>query len=199
MSKIRMSKLTSPSELTDYSREHLTYEIKMLMFLANSPTLKQVNEDDNQYSKRMAHVESFVLHLRNLIDFFEPLSPRNDDVIVTDFLPFQTKISSPTEKLEKARIRANKELAHLTADRQSGSPETKEWASDLLNDLSILLSEFIDKADNNYLASKTIDIIKQFIKDYPPMSLTKKTDATKNEGINSIVIGWTGPRQRDIE
>lgn len=168
----------------------------MLMVLANSVPAKKLNETAEQWSHRMSSIESFVLHLRNLLEFFEPHFPQNDDVIATDFLASSTELLCPSKKLKDARIRANKEISHLTAGRQFGSPKTKEWSCDLLNDLSITLCDFTDKADHNRLAPETIHVIRQFIDCYPLPPLDSESCPLNEVEKDSPAIGWTGPSER---
>jgi hypothetical protein len=51
-------------QLLDYSGEHLYYELQMLLLVAHSLPGKADNFE------RSAFIESFAIHLRNLIDFF---------------------------------------------------------------------------------------------------------------------------------
>lgn len=94
-----------------------------------------------------AFVESFGIHLRNLIDFFYE-GGRNDDVTARDFLDAPTAWTPNTpERLEKARIRVNKELSHLTQSRKSGSPPEKKWETvALLKDIDVIAKDFSTKS-----------------------------------------------------
>lgn len=168
MTKIRNPELNTGPELIKYSGEHLTYEIDMLLFIAGFFIPMQSTKGEKQFIQiNSAIVECFVLHFRNLVEFLEPNNLRDDDVIAKDFLPINTELTPLSQRLKDARKRANKEMAHLTTARQFGSPKTKEWSTGLLNDLSIFLNEFIEKADSNFLSPLTISSIKRFILCYP--------------------------------
>jgi len=59
-----------------------------------------------------ALLESFGIHLRNLIDFFYTSRLKPDDVIAEDFCPGWSETISGT--LKAAKEGANKEISHLT-------------------------------------------------------------------------------------
>ena len=71
----------------------------------------------------------FGIHLRNLIDFLftPPGEEHPDDVIAADFCPSWNEAISV--KLDAARVRANKEVSHLTPLRKAGFDPTKPWTS----------------------------------------------------------------------
>ena len=78
-----------------------------------------------------AMVESFTLHTRNLIDFFWPDGRNSDYVLAEDFLldPGEWKKNRPklSPLLKKSRIRAHKEIAHLSYDRLLVGESSKNW------------------------------------------------------------------------
>jgi hypothetical protein len=113
-------------EFLDYSREHLLYELQMFRLVARAlPTTP-----DN--FERYALIESCAIHTRNLIDFFYNKSPMADDVIAADFFGNATtwKVTIPSS-LDQARVRANKEVSHLTLQRKSGAHPDKAWPLDV--------------------------------------------------------------------
>lgn len=99
------------------------YEIwmfnKMVEFLLTQPP----HPGNPQYN---ALVESFVQHMRNLIEFFYPSEKVHPDTIIAaDFFsnPSQWRRKWP-DLIKTANLRANKLLAHLTYDRIK---DNKEW------------------------------------------------------------------------
>jgi hypothetical protein len=115
----------------DYSGEHIGYEIEMLRW--NADTLRQGGLSRTQGN---ALLESWVSHLRNLIEFLYEDAPRPRDVTAADFFPnpgawqgIRTPISTT---IKDARVRANKEISHLTTDRIAGAPTHKKWDTDQL-------------------------------------------------------------------
>jgi hypothetical protein len=72
-------------------------------------------------------IESFMAHLRNLIEFMFTLKPGDTDVAAVDFCAPGAWKPVITQTLSDAKRRVNKELAHLTTERISGSPLRKQW------------------------------------------------------------------------
>jgi hypothetical protein len=109
----------SDPELIAFSGEHLLYEFQLLLFsgqeLGRGPTPVM----------RSVLIKSFVIQLRNLIDFFYTPRAKEDDVIAADFYPGWNETISNTLKIAKER--ANKELSHLTLGRKSGFDPSKPW------------------------------------------------------------------------
>jgi len=92
------------------------YEIWMFNEMVNSLLTQLPQPGNPQYN---ALVESFVQHMRNLIEFFCPSDKVHPDTIIaSDFFsnPSQWEKKWP-DSLRKANSRANKLLAHLTYDR----------------------------------------------------------------------------------
>ena len=78
-----------------------------------------------------ALLESFAIHLRNLIDFFytPPGKARDDHLVAADFFdsPTAWDPGAITKSLADARERANKEISHITYKRKSATDQTKPW------------------------------------------------------------------------
>ncbi len=137
--------------LLTYSGEHVFYEVRMMAFPAeiksgriNPPIFSDV---DVQKNIKNILVESFGLHLRNLIDFLYIDKPQETDVIAGDFLSTGTWAAlrpALSSKLDSARKRANKELAHLTTNRITGSPLEKKWdILGLVGEIKVPLKKFV--------------------------------------------------------
>jgi len=120
--------------LLEYSAEHVKYEFDMFLWLAQVCGNSAVRlgapsaADGNRLSNVL--IESFAVHVRNVIDFLYLGNPKPTDVVAADFFASEewAKIRpciSP--RLSAARVRANKEIAHLTTDRITGSPPEKVW------------------------------------------------------------------------
>ena len=77
-------------------------------------------------------LESFAIHLRNLIDFFytPPNHARNDDLVAADFFdpPTSWNPGPISKSLSDARERANKEISHITYKRKSATDPTETLA-----------------------------------------------------------------------
>jgi hypothetical protein len=119
------------ADLFLYSEEHVSYEIDMFFGMTEmlSPPNK-IGAGSIAEAKRLnfAMIEAFVVHLRNLIDFLYINNPQPTDVVASDFCAAWQTIRPPISMtLESARVRANKELAHLTTTRLTGAPPAKRW------------------------------------------------------------------------
>jgi len=145
----------SDSQLIEFSGEHLLHELSMFWELTailpgRSPGLET-----------SALLESWVIHLRNLIDFFCQLG-RSDDVTAQDF--FDTPGAWPPTTpvvLEKARGRANKELSHLTLARKSGNPPEKAWpVNELFGEIETIAKDFAAKASDRKFHAKVREFLR---------------------------------------
>lgn len=126
----RSDEVLTDEYLREYSREHLWYEISMLFdtgrSLPNGVTSPVVEFVTN------AVLESFAIHLRNLLDFFYPANkPRKDDVVAASY--FDSRILASdfpalSDRLREARTRAHKQVSHLTTGRVFGNPVEKNLA-----------------------------------------------------------------------
>ncbi len=107
-----------------------------------------------------ALVESFGIHLRNLIDFFYRPG-RLDDVTAQDFLDATTVWSrGEPASLTDAHRRANKELSHLTQARKSGAPPEKEWDTiSLAKEIESVAKDFAVTASHKKLHSKVREFL----------------------------------------
>ena|ERR1039458_224980 len=106
-----------------------------------------------------AALESFAVHLRNLIDFFYKQPQPPDDVAALDFYDPPTGWApgamSPT--LEVARERANKEISHITFKRKSGMTPDKPWAvGGLFNEIHVVAQKFASGASPKKLHQDVI-------------------------------------------
>jgi hypothetical protein len=143
-------------QLMDYSGEHLMHELSMFWELAAILPGKKASTETS------ALVESFGVHLRNLIDFFYRPGQK-DDVTAQDFLeqPTSWKPVEPSS-LTAAHVRANKELHHLTQARISGSPPQKAWDTRGLRDeIEVVAKEFALNASPKKLHKKVIEFLQR--------------------------------------
>jgi hypothetical protein len=120
-----------------YAHEHLRYEAQMFAEARNA--LPREGAKGFRYNLL---VEGTVLHFRNLCDFFyPPVKFNGDDVTAKDYVPSWGNPDLP-ESLNGARIRANKELAHLTTRRRADLSD-KSWDREL-QELTIALRPVIE-------------------------------------------------------
>jgi hypothetical protein len=109
--------------LLAYSEEHVVYEFDMFLWLARvCGSGARLGAPTATDAARLSNVliESFVVHLRNVIDFLYLDRPKPTDVVAADFFDpsvWEGLRPAISATLESARVRANKEIAHLTTER----------------------------------------------------------------------------------
>ena len=147
-------KKRTPNELGRVS-EHLHYEVQMLL----------VSEITGQGTLHNALVESFAIHLRNMLDFLWHNKPKrkSDWVIAADFFPspsdwekLRPEISQP---LLDSRVRAAKEIAHLTYARLAVEPAEKDWdVRQIANEVTRVVETFIRHVPMQFLGPKCTEL-----------------------------------------
>jgi hypothetical protein len=117
-----------------YSAEHVQYEIDMFFglvgVLSDPSTGLGAPRPEDVPRLRNIMVESCVMHLRNLVDFLYLDRPQSSDVIAADFFrqtEWENLRPAISGILDAARVRANKEMAHLTTSRIAGASVEKAW------------------------------------------------------------------------
>ncbi len=136
---------------------HLRYEYQMLLATARLIQAGGLPSDHGY-----ALLESWVLHVRNLIDFF--YTPKKlDDIVMMEFTNDGQGIGDfpkITTELEMARERANKEMAHLTYSRVGKSDADKQWA---VGKITVQLIErvkaFADLVADNGIATELKEML----------------------------------------
>jgi hypothetical protein len=139
-------------QLLDYSEEHLRYEFQMLRFVAEKiPSAEGF--------ARSALIESFAVHFRNLADFFYPNKLLADDLTAADFFdsPSAWNPTAASKLLDESRVRANKEISHITYQRKGERDPTKPWqVSSLLHEIEALAQQFAATASRQKLHQSVI-------------------------------------------
>ena len=153
-------KKRTPDELRRVS-EHLHYEVQMLLGSAQA----LASETTADGTLRNALVESFAIHFRNMLDFLWPDKPKrkSDWVIAADFFPspsdwekLRPEISQP---LLDSRVRAAKEIAHLTYARLAVEPEEKDWdVRQIANEVTRVVETFIRHVPMQFLGPKCTEL-----------------------------------------
>jgi hypothetical protein len=128
------------SDLLAFSQAHLLYELQIFRWIVE-------NFPRETSFRRSVFVESFAIHLRNLIDFFynSPALAREDDIVAADFfdVPTRWNLGVLPITLENARERANKEISHITYKRKAATDPTKPWpVADLYEEINNLALQF---------------------------------------------------------
>lgn len=157
----------SDAYLVTYSEEHVVYEFDMFLWLAQvcgSGARLWAPSPADAARLHNVLIESIVVHLRNVIDFLYLDKPKATDVVAADFFApgaWEGLRPAISVTLEAARVRANKEVAHLTTDRITGSPPEKAWDfTSLANEIRPLMRLVVQHALAARLSPKVSAVIR---------------------------------------
>ena len=119
----------------------LFYAAEMFQNCAIFLARKQYDNETMQH----ALLESFLIHTREVLEFFYPTSKTQDDndtIVAADFFDQGGwRIPAETDMLKNARTRLNKQLAHLSYSRPRLEPN---WNVSLIHrDIQALFLEFM--------------------------------------------------------
>jgi len=107
-----------------------------------------------------ALVESWVVHLRAIVDFvFPPKSVNPDDVVAADFFDrpsdWEAALPAMSEALTRGRRRAAKEIVHLSYRRIGINHEDKQWHFvALAAEVEPLMAHFLRQVPKNRLGPR---------------------------------------------
>jgi len=105
----------------------LYYEVDML----NETARALSSQKNNGVFLNNALLESFLIHLRNLIDFLYLPKCNKDDILAQDFFPnpedWLKLRPKQGESLDTAKRKTNKLLAHLTYSRLRIPKDQAKW------------------------------------------------------------------------
>jgi len=142
----------SEQQLKEYLEEHYHYEIAMLAFSFQQLLENQRPPDQN---KNNMAIECFLLHARNLYEFYYH-SPNKDYSRATNFiLDWDKYRPAKTTAIKEQENRINLELSHLTYKRIAGSTPEKQWNyGNLYNDYLIITKTFLEHLPKQYIGGK---------------------------------------------
>ena len=156
--------LSNP-ELIAYSKEHVHYEVWMLVECVNLLSRRPFETESEVVATLLRNTvtESFAIHLRNLVDFLYPgTHVKPTDVLADDFFPQGKRpaaFPAIPSKLQAARERAHKQVSHLTTGRLNPGDPGKEWRGELVIETLNVLVEFVRQASPNKLDRSVIDYV----------------------------------------
>jgi hypothetical protein len=101
----------SPSELDDYARRHIAYEVRMLLAQIRHLETDFPNGPTNEIGDAL--IEAPIVHLRLFDDFFRKAAPHDDDVLALHWEPNW----QPRSVLTEAERDETNQHAHLVARR----------------------------------------------------------------------------------
>jgi len=118
------------------SSNDLIYELKMFFDVVEVIKIihSELIESPVREVIKNTIVESFAIHLRNILHFLYAENPKPSDLNANDFVLdeeiWKKTCSVAPDGLEKYIIRANTEVAHLSYERIKVSVATKSWPFD---------------------------------------------------------------------
>ncbi|MGB7434248.1 MAG: hypothetical protein WBR26_01190 [Candidatus Acidiferrum sp.] len=174
-------------QLLDYSEEHLMYELNILQWL-----VEEIPKTSESF-QLSAYLESFTVHLRALTDFLYPpqANPQADDLVAGHFFDAANPWNpGPVpQKLEGARTRMNKEVAHITYKRKAGMDPDKPWpVTELFKEILPVLKTFATTASAQKLHAKVIAWAKA---DAGKMVIVAVNASTQSTNTAAVVISNT--------
>lgn len=148
------------SERKEYLNEHFMYEVKMLFFaLRFIERLNKLKKTDENIMCSNLALEGFLLHARNLLEFFYKNFKKNSDRVsawhffdneacYNQLLPIKTPAIEIVEK------RVNNEITHLGVKRFSSTID-KQWDTvTILHDFMSLVKIFLDNLPGEYYSDE---------------------------------------------
>lgn len=125
-----------------------------------------------------ATLESFVIHVRNLIYFLYATKPKQDHVVAHDYFDSPNEWANvrlqKSQDLQKGEIRSNKEVTHLSYERIKITPKMKQWTYvDIANEIAKGFNAFLENVDKaklgkEWFLEKLIDYEKDIKYQDPP-------------------------------
>jgi hypothetical protein len=142
-------KRRKPAELRAASGD-LYYEYDMLCVLETLLRPKGIGK--SHLGKGL--LEAFLVHVRNLYDFFFPRRARRQDLLAEDFFPTPRGWNGVRGKipigLRKDRPRIDVMLSHLSYSRQD--IKQSEWhCTRIKNDVQGVMKRFLDSVSEEFL------------------------------------------------
>jgi len=145
--------------LSDFSGEHLRYEIEMLYGV----TAQLVAGQKDPYIHN-GLLESFVIHASNIHDFFYKPQIKADDVKAVHYMADPKKwrkvLPVQSEAFKRFNKKRNKWVMHLSYRRLEVEPGERRWGSpELTRELTKLVDLFLDYADPHRLDPKIFEMM----------------------------------------
>lgn len=154
------------------------YEIQMFY-----STRDLIPTDQIQRNKVLLNtvIQSWAIHARNLLHFFYPIKPRDDDVLAKHYLPVPVQDTwtgklpdHQNDEYERIRTRVDKQVVHLTFQRAEVRSDEKSWRQDIeivTRIIETALLSWFQQADCKLLGQEALsEIGKRAKSDVPPSS-----------------------------
>lgn len=169
------------SDLLNYSEIHIKYEFDMMVVCYKVLEEIVVSKSNNPliFTLLNPYVTAFAIHCRNLIEFRYTIKPNGDDINLKSYiLKDEILLSLPPKPkiLSDAKIKANKQTAHLTRKRIYYENNNKEWRfGEIAQCIHDGFLEVIDLIPDYKFSPSLKNIIRNpnFLSIYPNFSLRK--------------------------
>jgi hypothetical protein len=187
----------SDQELATWAREHLHYEVGMLMHTSEQLWRRQAEPRDRESN---ALLESFVLHVRCLSDFlWRSRGQHEQDAFAEDFCAEgvweRERPALPPALTEAAeRNRAGQEVAHLTYHRLNVPAAEKDWqVGQLTLEIADAIDLFTQHAQPERLDDRTRSLLEQLAGPEPIGMSAIRTEARSSTHTEYTYRGGTIP------
>jgi hypothetical protein len=168
--------------------EAIHYELSMLN--ARATTLDECSKNKILFSQFTQNIliESFCVHLRNMIEFFG--RKKKDCITYQYFLSENSNITFPHDLKRKHNTKVNNLLSHLTFHRLSYGPERKNWKlGQIANEVNENFKIFSENTDISLFCDKMKKLINSL-----PFQDSRLTNTTSDAIAKAMIISTTrGP------
>jgi hypothetical protein len=196
-------KALSDDELLRYSKQHLKYEIEMLFNVGIKLLQTYFSKDDPEsVIDKNVLVESFAIHLRNLLLFLYPQRSDKRDVISNYFFlepitEWQQKRPKDTESLRDLRTRASQEISHLTVLRRDGTDDPQGWPiRKIMDEMKPILEIFVNNASSQKLDGSVKDALAAIhVKMSSPLTFKIPTDVSSKSPFVNVIAAPSSTNQ----
>lgn len=119
---------------------------------------------------RNADIESFALHVRNLLWFLYPTKPKQGDVVAASYFDdrndwFSIRPDRP-KSLDRVNARVPVEIVHLSFGRLEARESDKRWPYDVMwRDLATVIGVFLDRVPDNRVSAEFRETAKALLPD----------------------------------
>lgn len=130
--------------------EMLAYEVDMFLY-----TFAVLTRNLDKLLANMV-LESYLVHARNLIDFFYPGTPYEDDIVANDYFDppeaWTRSLDGAPQFLRTAKNRINKRLSHLAYKRLSITKNHQ--VGKIFDELRGALNAFLETVSHDLLSER---------------------------------------------
>jgi hypothetical protein len=166
---VKQRRTPSSDEIRQLS-EHLNYEVEMTFGLI-ALLLDSTFWEPRWRAAHNAQVESFTIHVRQLIDFFWKDDPRKDDATAADYFApgewhrLRPKRSRVIDEAMHRKIGSG--VAHLTYGRAQSTVEDKQWPFvEIGQALVPAVFCFLDNVDRSKLEPEHYNLMRDSVESF---------------------------------